>query len=37
MNYVPLMFGAFGLVTIVTVYYLFVRKRAAEPAEPKHQ
>ncbi len=37
MNYVAMMFGAFCLVTIVTVYYLFVRKRAAQPAEPKQQ
>ncbi len=32
MDYLPLMLGAFGLVSVVTVYYVFIRKPAVEPA-----
>jgi hypothetical protein len=37
MNYMALMLGAFGLVSIVTVYYLFNRKPAAAPAAPERE
>ena len=34
MNYTALMLGAFGLVTIVTIYYTLARKADPKP-EPK--
>jgi hypothetical protein len=37
MNYAAMLYGAFGLITVVTIYYLFLRKQAAKPAEPKQQ
>ncbi len=33
MNYAALMLGAFGLVTIVTIYYTLVRKPAQDAPE----
>ena len=37
MNYAAMMFGSFGLVAVVTVYYLFLRKPAGGPAAPKQE
>jgi len=37
MNFANMMLSAFGLVSIVTIYYLFLRKPAAKPGEPKPQ
>jgi hypothetical protein len=37
MNYVAMMLGAFGLVSVVTVYYLFIRKPAAGSAAPEQK
>lgn len=32
MNSVAMLLGAFGLVAVVTIYYVFLRKPADEPA-----
>ncbi len=37
MDYAAMMLGAFGLVSIVTVYYLLMRKPAAAPASPERE
>ena len=37
MNEVAMMLGAFGLVSVVTIYYLFLRKPAATPAEAEQK
>jgi len=35
MNYPAMMLSAFGLVSIATIYYFFLRNLAAKPAESK--
>jgi hypothetical protein len=37
MNYVALMLGALGLVSIVTIFYVFLRKPAVTGATPTAQ
>ena len=37
MNYAAMMFGSFGLVAIVTVYYVFLRKPAGGPPAPEKE
>jgi hypothetical protein len=37
MNFGNMMLGAFGLVSLVTIYYLFLRKPAAKPSESNQQ
>jgi hypothetical protein len=32
MNYAAMMLGAFGLAAVATVYYVFLRKPAGDPA-----